>query len=795
MFNELIINIYRIWEIHKKLIIIFFIFGVCLFFYLNSLPHQLFGEPCSTVIFANNGQMLGASVAADGQWHFPENSSIPLKYEKALVLFEDRHFFYHPGVNPYSLFRAALMNIKAGKIIAGGSTLTMQVIRISRKGRSRNIYEKIIEIILATRLELRCSKHQILELYAAHAPFGGNTIGLEAASWRYFNRSAENLSWAEAATLAVLPNAPSLMHPGRNRSSLFHKRNRLLWRIYNTGIINKEMLDLSLIETLPERPNDLPQLAHHLLHRIEQTKPGGSITKTTLDPNLQIQVNSIIERHANNFSSNFIFNAAVLVADIGTGHVLAYVGNTKAFQKEDHGNDVDLITSHRSTGSILKPFLYAAALDEGDILPGSLIPDVPVIISGYSPKNFSSSFDGAVHAQRALARSLNIPAVLLLKQYGIKRFYDLLQSCGMSTLNRSSNDYGLSLILGGAEGSLWDICNMYTGLARSLRYFSQRSDRYSSADYHFLKYSEEKQQASGPKLDEKAIIGAGAIWQTFNAMLEVNKPEQESGWEYYLSAWKVAWKTGTSFGFRDAWAVGINSHYIVGVWVGNADGIGRPGLTGVDCAAPIMFEVFRELSTYGWFTTPFDDLEKAVICRKSGFLATDICTETDTLLVPPAGLNCRPCNFHKIINLDKTAKYRVSSLCESVYNMQQRIWFILPPMQEIYYRKKDPGYIPLPPYKKGCQPDARHVMDFIYPNENAVIYLPVNMEKNRESLVFRLAHHNSNITVYWHLDGFFAGQTRDIHQMALTPSQGKHVLTVVDEDGNMLTRKFEVISK
>jgi len=322
-------------------------------------------------------------------------------------------------------------------------------------------------------LELRCSKHQILELYAAHAPFGGNTIGLEAASWRYFNRSAENLSWAEAATLAVLPNAPSLMHPGRNRSSLFHKRNRLLWRIYNTGIINKEMLDLSLIETLPERPNDLPQLAHHLLHRIEQTKPGGSITKTTLDPNLQIQVNSIIERHANNFSSNFIFNAAVLVADIGTGHVLAYVGNTKAFQKEDHGNDVDLITSHRSTGSILKPFLYAAALDEGDILPGSLIPDVPVIISGYSPKNFSSSFDGAVHAQRALARSLNIPAVLLLKQYGIKRFYDLLQSCGMSTLNRSSNDYGLSLILGGAEGSLWDICNMYTGLARSLRYFSQ----------------------------------------------------------------------------------------------------------------------------------------------------------------------------------------------------------------------------------------------------------------------------------------------------------------------------------
>lgn len=734
MFTFLLIELYRIWEKYKKLLIVFFTAGAIFIFYWNSLPRQLFGEPYSTVIFANNGQMLGASVASDGQWRFIEGSAIPAKYEKSLLSFEDKHFYYHPGVNPYSLLRAALMNIKAGKIVAGGSTLTMQVIRISRKDKSRNIYEKIIEIILATRLELRFSKHQILELYAAHAPFGGNTIGLEAASWRYFNRSSKNLSWAEAATLAVLPNAPSLMHPGRNRNSLLQKRNRLLWKIYKNGIINKETLELSLIEALPDRPNVIPQLAPHLLHRIEQDNPGGSILNTTLDPYLQIQVNSIIERHASNFRSNFIFNGAVLVADIETGHIIAYVGNTKAIQNEDHGNDVDLITSHRSTGSILKPFLYAAALDEGDILPSSLIPDVPVIISGYSPKNFSSSFDGAVHAQRALARSLNIPAVLLLKQYGIKRFYDLLQSCGMSTLNRSSNDYGLSLILGGAEGSLWDICNMYTGLARSLKYYSQRSDRYTASDYHFLKYCNEKNEVLHPKLEEKAIIGAGAIWQTLNAMLEVNKPEQESGWEYYLSAWKVAWKTGTSFGFRDAWAVGLNSHYIVGVWVGNADGIGRPGLTGVDCAAPLMFEVFRELNTFVWFTTPADDLEKAVVCRKSGYLATDICTETDTILVPPAGLNCRPCNFHKIINLDKTGEYRVSSLCESVYNMQQRVWFILPPMQEIYYRKKDPGYIPLPPYKKGCQPDARHVMDFIYPNENAVVYLPVNMEKTGKAL-------------------------------------------------------------
>ena len=763
--------------------------------YWNCLPKKLFRCTYSTVIYSNKYELLGATVASDGQWRFPEDTVIPDKFIKALVNFEDRHFFQHPGINIYSLLRASRMNMKAGKIVSGGSTLSMQLIRVSRKGKPRTYGEKAIEMILATKLELKYSKRKILELYSAHAPFGGNIVGLQAASWRYFGRKANDMSWAEAVTLAILPNAPTLIHPGRNRELLLKKRNRLLCLLFKRGCFNKETLDLSLQEELPDKPYDLPQLAPHLLQRVAKNFPSGTIKQTTIDASFQQQVTSLLERHMTALRANYVFNAAVLVVDIENGNILAYVGNSNSVNGEDHSNHVDIIPAGRSTGSILKPFLYAAALDAGEILPSSLIPDVPVIVSGYSPKNFSKGYDGAVHAQQALARSLNIPAVFLLRDFGVQRFYDLLKKAGMSTLNRAPANYGLSLILGGAEGKLWDICSMYTGMARSLKYYASRSDKYNQDDFTYIHYFPEKYPDNEKKNMTSGIIGAGAIWHTFNAMLEVNKPVEENGWENYLSTWKVAWKTGTSFGFRDAWAVGLNTHYVVGVWVGNADGIGRPGLTGLDCAAPIMFEVFRELNKYGWFSIPTDDMQQAAVCKKSGFLASENCADVDTLLIPASGINCKSCPYHRIINLDAKGKYRVNSECESVYKMKHEVWFVLPPLMEAYYKHKDPSYIPLPPFKKECISDAAQTMEFIYPNEGATLYLPVNIKQEREKVIFKLAHNNSKSHVYWHLDGYFAGETIGTHELTLEPQKGKHVLLVIDDEGVRLTRHFEVINK
>ncbi|MBM3437068.1 MAG: penicillin-binding protein 1C, partial [Bacteroidetes bacterium] len=398
---------FGIQRIKKKyrysiLALLFFIFIL----YLICLPESLFNDPTSTVIEDRDGYLIGARIANDGQWRFPYNKDIPDKFKVSVTQFEDRYFFYHPGINLFSLFRAAIQNITEGEIVSGGSTITMQVIRLSRKGKPRTVFEKVIEMILAIRLEIKYSKSTILAMYAAYAPFGGNVVGLDAASWRYYGRAPAELSWAEAATLAVLPNAPSLIYPGKNHEKLVAKRNKLIDRL-----IAKEYIDplsgmLAKEEALPGKPLPLEQAAPHLLDRIYKECPGQRI-RTTIDYILQKSVGEIVEIHHRELKFNEIHNAAALVLEAETGNVLAYVGNTQKTDSLSHGNDVDIILAPRSTGSILKPLLYAAMLDGGEILPNTLIADIPTRFGGLTPDNFDGSFSGAVPAGKALYQSLN----------------------------------------------------------------------------------------------------------------------------------------------------------------------------------------------------------------------------------------------------------------------------------------------------------------------------------------------------------------------------------------------------
>ncbi len=768
----------------------------CVLYYVFSLPDPLFNNPYSTVLKANHGELLSATIANDGQWRFPETDSVPVKFEEALIAFEDKRFYYHPGVDPLSLGRALKQNIFDGRVVSGGSTITMQVIRLSRKGKPRTVFQKFIEMALATRLELGYSKKEILGLYASHAPFGGNVVGLEAACWRYFGRDPYQLSWGEAALLAVLPNAPSLIHPGKNRPLLKEKRDKLLDKLVAIGKIDAFTASLSKDEMIPEEPQSLPRHARHLLTRAMKEGHAGNFIHSTLDNNLQERTEQIIQDHHQRLAANQIHNAAAIVIEVSTGRVLAYVGNTSV--NSNHGDDVDIITARRSTGSILKPFLYAAMLDEGKILPKTLLPDVPTIINGFSPKNFSKEYDGAVAANKALIRSLNIPAVHMLKTYRYEKFHSLLKNIGMSTLNRSPDHYGLSLILGGAEGTLWDIAGMYASMSRTLNNYWEHpgKNRYDKSDFHHPYYSSSKDVIPAEAaLEETSWLSAAAIFQTFDALKEVYRPGEESGWRYFSSSKKIAWKTGTSFGFRDAWAVGVTPHYVVGVWAGNADGEGRPGLTGTDAASPVMFDIFAQLKEDDWFRAPLQEMEKITVCKQSGYRNGSWCNDVDTVSVTRQGLQTGACPFHKLVNVTANGKFRVHSECESMDNIIQATWFVLPPMQEYYFRPKNYSYKTLPPFRKGCQSATPLVaMDLIYPKADSKIFIPRELNGVAGKVVFELAHRNPDAVVFWHLDGNFVGSTKGNHNLPLNPHRGKHSLTIMDENGETLNYTFDVIS-
>lgn len=778
---------------HKIKTAVIFIF--CIAYWLW-LPSQLFSKPCSTVLVDENDQLLAAQIAADGQWRFPQMESVPLKFEKCITTFEDEYFYYHPGVNPIAIIKSIKRNLSAGKVKSGGSTITMQIARMMRGNKHRNYFQKLIELFLAVRIELSYKKSSILKIYVSNAPFGSNVVGLPAASWRYFGRSADKLSWAENALLAVLPNSPSLIYPGKNHQALITKRNRLLKKLLDKNIIDESTYQLSLAEGLPDKPYPLPQIAPHLLSRCISENGKSKLYQSTIHKNLQMQVDAILNKHIQNLSINEIHNACAIVAETETGKILAYIGNSASL-KNEHQNYVDIIHAPRSTGSILKPFLYAFMLNENKILPKSLLEDIPTQIGSYGPKNFHLTYDGLVPANEAIARSLNVPAVKMLQDYGAAKFHYQLKQLGFKTFTKNTNHYGLSLILGGGEANLHEIASAYASMGRALIRYSNVRKKYTANNYKPLIYLRSEAETEKPKTKLEAdLLKASSIWFTFNAMTELLRPQDYVGWMQFLSKNRVAWKTGTSFGFRDAWAVGLDSKYTVAVWVGNADGEGRPDLTGTAAAAPIMFNIFNILSQKKWFAKPSSDLVKIKVCKQSGYKASEICPEPVIQECPSGSEKTKQCPFHKLIHLDETGQYRVNSNCYPVDKMKHVPWFITTPSQEYFFKQHNLFYKSTPNYLPACESELSiKQLDIIYPREGFKVYIPVGESGKQGSCVFKATHKNTNTTLFWHLDGNYIGSTQKFHQLSMVPHIGKHVLMITDLEGESTSCKFEVIGK
>ena len=735
--------------------------GAILLLWLFCLPKDLFeGVPYSTVVTDKSGELLGARVADDGQWRFPMCDTLPEKFVTALVEFEDHRFYSHCGVSVPALARAMVQNVRNGRVVSGGSTITMQLVRLSRQ-KPRTLWQKGVEAFMATRLEMRYSKEEILNMYASHAPFGGNVVGIRAAMWRYLGDANAELSWAEAATLAVLQNAPSLIHLDKNREALLAKRNRLLARLHEKGKISDDDYALAVEEPLIGNPYPMPQYAPHLVEHYNQVAHGEQTT-THIDIALQQRVETLAARWSRELRLQNIQDLAIVVEEVATGEIVAYCGNSD-MSYDRHGKWVDIARAPRSSGSILKPLLYAVALQDGVVLPTSLLPDVPTDFGGFVPKNFDGSYAGAIAADRALALSLNIPNVHLLKEYGVARFANTLQQSGFESLTRSADEYGLSLVLGGAEVRLVDVVSCYSKMA---------------ACY-----------ANTTAYPDFPIRDRVALYHTFNAMREVNRPDQMD-WRRAVSVQNVAWKTGTSYGSRDAWAVGVTPKYVVGVWVGNADGSGVAELTGARCAGPILFDAFGLLPYSEWFTEPLStDGEKVKVCSHSGYRAGRYCTDTDEVLLPRNSVKSGVCPHCTEILVSLDGERRVTDRSEPT---RSEYYFALPPHMEYYYKQQHPEYMPMPEITSSTTAVAEDAFHFIYPANGSIVAPAKQLDGTRGNIVCKIAHTSATAELFWHLDDSYIGSTTNVHNKPILPAPGYHTLTAVDTYGNRQSIYFIV---
>lgn len=551
------------------------------------------------VVVDRNGELLRTFADSRGIWRYEvTEEQVSPYYLSALLSYEDRWFYYHPGVNPLAMIRAAFQNWHAGRIVSGGSTLTMQVARLFHPHR-RSLLGKLQQILRALQLELHLSKREILGLYLNHAPFGGTREGVQAASFQYLGKSAEYLTRAEATLLAVLPQAPSRLRPDRHPELARQARDKVLRRLLKLGVWSDEAVTQAAKERVSVFTPFTPKLAPLLARRLAKRYPDQSIIQTTIDAGIQQTLQDLARSYAEALPAGS--SAAILVVDNQTHEVIGYVGSADFESRERFGN-VDMISAVRSPGSTLKPFLYGLAIDAGLVHSASLLSDVPREFSSYRPANFNNGFKGPVSLADALKYSLNIPAVEVLEHFGPVKFTAKLKNAGLNLRLPSGAKPNLSIILGGVGLNLEELVQSYgaftnKGLTESLEYLKSNSDKPGS----------------------RYLMSPAAAWVVGRLLQNIPRPDRLSSNALVSNNSAIGWKSGTSYGFRDAWSVGFNNRYRVGVWVGRPDGTPLPGHYGALSAAPLMFTTFDLLdgSTDSMVEKP-DNVEEVEICWPLG---------------------------------------------------------------------------------------------------------------------------------------------------------------------------------
>jgi penicillin-binding protein 1C len=761
------------------------------FFIAVPLKKERLAPAQSYRFYDRHGQLLNVLISQDGffRMHVPFKDISPL-FIKALLLHEDRHYYKHIGVNPLAIFRAAADNMLKGRIVSGGSTITMQLARMMDR-RKRTLWAKIIEAFRSLKLEWNYTKEEILAYYLALAPYGGNIEGIQAAAYKYFGKPAASLSIGEIALLVAIPASPNTYRPDKKPANAKKARNRILKKMVSAGLITGDQHRRALKEPIRLNSGLNKGLIPHTARYLVAKNPGRYVRHTTIDENTQRRVKRLVKSYIATLESYNITNAAAVVIDNATREIRAIVGSTGYFCEESLGAN-DGSRAARSPGSTLKPFLYGLAFQEGLVAEKTILYDTPINYAGYSPRNYSKEFIGPVPVREALIESLNVVAVRLSKELGVEKLYNLLKKGGIGTLDKPVDYYGLPLVLGGVEIKLVELTNLYASLANGGVYQPYRilNERPAVFDFSILNLNLNK---------SKQILSKEATWLVTHILTDVERPDFPASWQFSKNRPTIAWKTGTSYGQQDAWGIGYTPRCTIGVWVGNFSGETSRGLGGSKTAGPILFDLFQAVETVRsgqWFAKPAG-VKVRKVCALSGKLASNHCPT----LVSEYYINSKTgpvvtetCGIHQVIAVDeRTGKQATASTLPGKVN--KKVFAIWPPEVATHLRKQGIPVNDVPPYDIGNMAGQKYYPPIILsPVKNTVYYQRLDkLDLSDHGIKLSAAVTNRVRKVFWFLDEQMIAGTDTKNDIIINPGPGKYRITLMDDVGGRAT--IELIIK
>ena len=728
----------------------------------------------SVQIVSSDNTLLHAYLTPDDKWRIQSSiAEIPPQLIQTFLYKEDKYFFYHPGFNIAAISRAFFRNTIQGKKTSGASTITMQLARLMEP-KKRTYWNKITEVFRALQLEFHYTKNEILELYLNYVPYGSNIEGVGSAAMVYFKKPLQRLSPAELAVLTIVPNRPISLRPGKSNAYVIKERNLWLHRYHKAKFISDEELNDALKENFTAQRNAMPQGIPQLALRLKKQYPNATTLHSCIDKKVQSGCEEIAQQYINRLHNKGIFNASVIIINNNTQEVVTYIGSSD-FKDELHQGQVDGIRAIRSPGSTLKPFVYARAFDKGLLTPHSIIADVPTDFDGYSPENFDLKFHGKVSVEQALSYSLNIPAVKALEYVGLEDFIKLLKQAQFNTIAKKSSGLGPSLILGGCGVTLEELTKAYTAFVHE----------GNLLPHTFLKAEHDAEKTR--------LFSAASTFMIHEILSSISRPDLPNHYQNTYRAPRIAWKTGTSYGRRDAWSIGYSKNYTVGVWVGNFDGTGIAELTGTDIATPLLFQLFNAIdynASRNWFAQP-KELSFRYVCPESGLPYGDLCEHQVMDYFIPNTSPSQKCEHltYRFVSPDESCSYCEKCLPLSGY--KKKAYPNLSSELVAFYKKEHLPFTETPEHNPACeytlQGKAPEIISPIHKKE----YL---IEKLSPSEIMLKSSCPSDVKkVHWYINNKYYKEARNGEAIFFTPEEGLVHLSCSDDKGNNTSITITVV--